>query len=171
MGTIAEPDKSREKQRYSIAKKAGHEAYHRRKHILEQELAEAEAQFSDMDWIRNPEQTQNAENRLHKEFRQKYLALDQEARAINHDLLLTHQQRVSHSVGKRFEAAALAWDNAVRNAPSNEFRQKYLALDQEARAINHDLLLTHQQRVSHSVGKRFEAAALVWDNAVRNAPS
>ncbi|OON20342.1 hypothetical protein X801_03778 [Opisthorchis viverrini] len=137
MGTIAEPDKSREKQRYSIAKKAGHEAYHRRKHILEQELAEAEAQFSDMDWIRNPEQTQNAENRLHKEFRQKYLALDQEARAINHDLLLTHQQRVSHSVGKRFEAAALVWDNAVRNAPSN-LTQLLSAIEHLQRVVERD---------------------------------
>ncbi|KER29179.1 hypothetical protein T265_04117 [Opisthorchis viverrini] len=137
MGTIAEPDKSREKQRYSIAKKAGHEAYHRRKHILEQELAEAEAQFSDMDWIRNPEQTQNAENRLHKEFRQKYLALDQEARAIDHDLLLTHQQRVSHSVGKRFEAAALAWDNAVRNAPSN-LTQLLSAIEHLQRVVERD---------------------------------
>ncbi|GAA52544.1 beta-amyloid-like protein [Clonorchis sinensis] len=135
MGAIA--DKSREKQRYSIAKKAGHEAYHRRKHILEQELAEAEAQFSDMDWIHNPEQTQNAENRLHKEFRQKYLALDQEARAIDHDLLLTHQQRVSHSVGKRFEAAALAWDNAVRNAPSN-LTQLLSAIEHLQRVVERD---------------------------------
>ncbi|TGZ62817.1 hypothetical protein CRM22_007224 [Opisthorchis felineus] len=132
-----EPDKSREKQRYIVAKKAGHEAYHRRKHILEQELAEAEAQFSDIDWIRNPEQTQDAENRLHKEFRQKYLALDQEARAADHDLLLTHQQRVSHSMGKRFEAAALAWDKAVHNAPSN-LTQLLSAIEHLQRVVERD---------------------------------
>ncbi|KAF5396165.1 hypothetical protein PHET_10787 [Paragonimus heterotremus] len=112
-------DKQHERERFHAAKYAHTEAFKKRTKMLEQELIEAEARLSEEDWLTKPELTQEAENRFHQEFRQKFVVVCEEAHASGLQLSEIHHQRILNIIERQMNATLTGWDEAIRHEPRN----------------------------------------------------
>ncbi|KAF7255798.1 hypothetical protein EG68_06748 [Paragonimus skrjabini miyazakii] len=139
-------DKQHERERFHAAKYAHSEAFRKRTKMLEQELIEAEARLSEEDWLTKPELTQEAENRLHQEFRQKIVAVFEEAHASGLQLSEIHHQRIVNIIERQMNATLAGWDEAIRHEPRNTTQLK----------IAFERLLNVTEHLRYRLVKRFE---------------
>ncbi|KAF8572363.1 hypothetical protein P879_01802 [Paragonimus westermani] len=139
-------DKQHERERFHTAKHAHTEAFRKRTKMLERELIEAESRLSKEDWLTKPELTQEAENRLHQEFRQKFVAVCEEAHASGLQLSEIHHQRILNIIERQINSTLTGWDEAIHREPLNATQLK----------IAFERLLNVTEHLRYRLVKRFE---------------
>lgn len=141
-----EVDKISERNQFISAKAALNESVRKKRKLLERRLIEAESHLSDGEWLTTPELTQASESAAHKEFRQHFVKLMEEAQTLAHHLDAVHQQRVLQLMKTHESETALLWSTVLSRNPPN--------LTQILNAAEH--LVTVIQRNQHHLIKRYE---------------